>query len=136
MSTKLETPGPVLQSGVTGDQVTAGGTARLLARYGRGSCAHLSDVDLDRETRAFSVSQHVSTDTETDGGTTKIDVRIPTQLLERIDELYEERGYTSRSEAIRDALRDWVDPPIRLSEEALEDLKAEDRERILKKLSG
>ena len=35
----------------------------------------------------------------TDDGTTKIDVRVPTQLLDRIDELYEERGYTSRSES-------------------------------------
>lgn len=54
--------------------------------------------------------------------TTKIDVRVPRQLLEQIDEEYVERGYTSRSEAIRDALRAWVDPPIRLSEAVLEDL--------------
>ena len=73
----------------------------------------------------------MASDTEPDEGTTKIDVRVPTQLLDRIDELYEERGYTSRSEAIRDALRDWIDPPVRLSEETLKDLKVsrEQRER-------
>ena len=69
----------------------------------------------------------MSTDTdESDGGegegTTKIDVRVPTYLIEQIDEEYAERGYTSRSEAIRDALRAWVDPPVRLSEEFLEEL--------------
>ena len=69
--------------------------------------------------------------TDADDGTTKIDVRVPTQLLDLIDELYEQRGYTSRSEAIRDALRDWVDPPIHLSKEVLEDLAVsrEQRER-------
>ena len=50
----------------------------------------------------------MSTDTETDDETTKIDVRAPTQLLDPLDELYEERGYISRSEAIRD----WIDPPF------------------------
>lgn len=63
------------------------------------------------------------TDDSGDGrDTTKIDVRVPTQLLKQIDQQYAERGYTSRSEAIRDALRAWVDPPVRLSDEVLEDL--------------
>ena len=57
-----------------------------------------------------------------DDETTKIDVRVPTPLLERIDEEYERRGYTSRSEAVRDALRTWVDPPVRLTDDILEDL--------------
>lgn len=52
----------------------------------------------------------------------KIDVRVPAALLERIDDAYAERGYSSRSEAIRDALRDWVDPAAALSEEVLADL--------------
>jgi Arc/MetJ-type ribon-helix-helix transcriptional regulator len=56
-------------------------------------------------------------------GSTKIDVRVPQQLVEQIDAEYERRGYTSRSEAIRDALRAWVDPPVRLSEEVLDDLQ-------------
>lgn len=76
----------------------------------------------------------MSTDTgEPDGAedTTKINVRVPTELLETIDDEYAERGYTSRSEAIRDALRAWVDPPVRLSEEILADLEVsrEQRER-------
>ncbi|ADD03723.1 CopG domain protein [Natrialba magadii ATCC 43099] len=67
----------------------------------------------------------MSTDTSGDGngnGTTKIDVRVPSRLLEKIDEEYERRGDTSRSEAVRDALRDWIDPPTRLSDETLEEL--------------
>lgn len=74
----------------------------------------------------------MSTDTD-DGregdGSTKIDVRVPQKLVEQIDAEYEERGYTSRSEAIRDALRAWVDPPIRLSEEVLEDLETSRKQR-------
>jgi len=74
----------------------------------------------------------MSTDTD-DGreedGSTKIDVRVPQQLVEQIDAEYEERGYTSRSEAIRDALRAWVDPPIRLSEAVLEDLETSRKQR-------
>lgn len=62
-------------------------------------------------------------------GTTKIDVRVPTQLIEQIDEEYERRGYSSRSEAIRDALRSWADPPIRLSEDVLDDI-GQSREAI------
>ncbi len=72
--------------------------------------------------------------TQTDGSgdapdTTKIDVRVPTPLLEQIDEAYAERGYTSRSEAVRDALRAWVDPPVRLSEAVLGDLATSREER-------
>ena len=52
----------------------------------------------------------------------KIDVRVPASVLDAIDEEYAERGYASRSEAIRDALRDWLDPSSRLSEEILNDL--------------
>ena len=74
----------------------------------------------------------MSTDTD-DGregdGSTKIDVRVPQKLVEQIDAEYEERGYTSRSEAIRDALRAWVDPPIRLSEEVLEGLETSRKQR-------
>ncbi|WP_324666052.1 ribbon-helix-helix domain-containing protein [Haloarcula sediminis] len=62
-------------------------------------------------------------------GSTKIDVRVPQKLVERIDAEYEERGYTSRSEAIRDALRAWVDPPIRLSEAVLADLESSRKQR-------
>ena len=58
----------------------------------------------------------------------KINVRVPKSLLDRIDEEWERRGYASKSEAIRDALRDWVDPSVTLSEETLSDL-AESREQ-------
>ena len=65
----------------------------------------------------------------TDDNSTKIDVRVPQQLVEPIDAEYDERGYTSRSEAIRDALRAWVDPPIRLSEAVLKDLQTSRKQR-------
>lgn len=66
----------------------------------------------------------MSTDTdESTDGTTKINVRVPTELLEGIDETYEKRGYTSRSEAIRDALRDWLENPAPLSDEIVEALQ-------------
>lgn len=61
----------------------------------------------------------------------KIDVRVPSPVLEEIDEEYGRRGYTSRSEAIRDALRDWLNPSPELSDEILDDLEEsrEQRER-------
>ncbi|AKU09900.1 ribbon-helix-helix domain-containing protein [Haloferax gibbonsii] len=69
----------------------------------------------------------MSTDTDEgrndDGGTTKIDVRVPTAMVDAIDEEFARRGYTSRSEAVRDALRDWLNPPVQLSEETLADLQ-------------
>ena len=66
----------------------------------------------------------MSADSETsDGRMEKINVRVPESLLERIDEEWERRGYSSKSEAIRDALCDWLNPPARLSEETLDDLE-------------
>jgi Arc/MetJ-type ribon-helix-helix transcriptional regulator len=71
----------------------------------------------------------MSTDTDaSDDRTKEINVRVPETLLTEIDEEWERRGYASRSEAIGDALRDWVDPPATLSEETLADL-AESREQ-------
>jgi Predicted transcriptional regulators containing the CopG/Arc/MetJ DNA-binding domain and a metal-binding domain len=67
--------------------------------------------------------------TDNEPETTKIDVRVPTELLDQIDEEYHSRGYTSRSEAIRDALRAWVDPPVRLSDDVLADLAASREQR-------
>ncbi|MDS0284489.1 ribbon-helix-helix domain-containing protein [Haloarcula onubensis] len=64
-----------------------------------------------------------------DEDSTKIDVRVPQKLVKQIDAEYEGRGHTSRSEAIRDALRAWVDPPIRLSEAVLEDLETSRKQR-------
>lgn len=74
------------------------------------------------------VSHSMSTDTEDgDDRMDKIDVRVPAPLLEAIEDEYSRRGYSSRSAAIRDALRDWVNPSTRLSESAIEDL-AESRD--------
>ncbi|WP_136602637.1 ribbon-helix-helix domain-containing protein [Salinigranum halophilum] len=71
----------------------------------------------------------MSMDTDTgDNRMEKINVRVPAALLQRIDEEWERRGYSSKSAAIRDALRDWVNPPVTLSEETLRDLE-ESREQ-------
>ncbi|WP_318570925.1 ribbon-helix-helix domain-containing protein [Salinigranum marinum] len=71
----------------------------------------------------------MSTDTDQDNDRMeKINVRVPEVLLNRIDEEWERRGYPSKSEAIRDALHDWVNPPATLSEDTLADLE-ESRER-------
>lgn len=71
----------------------------------------------------------MSTDTDPgDDRMEKINVRVPESLMTQIDEEWERRGYSSKSEAIRDALRDWVNPPATLSENMLEDLE-ESREQ-------
>lgn len=71
----------------------------------------------------------MSTDTNAgDDRMEKINVRLPKPLLEQINEEWERRGYSSRSEAIRDALRDWANPTVTLSEETLDDLE-ESREQ-------
>lgn len=41
-------------------------------------------------------------------GVSRIGVSIDEDLLERFDEVREERGYSSRSEALRDAIRDFI----------------------------
>jgi len=60
----------------------------------------------------------MSTETEDgDDRMRKINVRVPEALLNRIDEEWEQRGYASKSAAIRDALREWANNPAGLSEE-------------------
>jgi len=74
----------------------------------------------------------MSTDTDSgDDRMEKINVRVPTALLDKVDEVWEERGYSSKSEFIRDALRDAVNPSVELSEEVLQQLaeSQEQRER-------
>ncbi|WP_302082137.1 ribbon-helix-helix domain-containing protein [Salinibaculum rarum] len=72
----------------------------------------------------------MSTDTDNgDDRMEKINVRVPSELLREIDEEYSRRGYASRSEAIRDALRDWVEPSAELSEEILADLERSRKQR-------
>jgi Arc/MetJ-type ribon-helix-helix transcriptional regulator len=72
----------------------------------------------------------MSTDSDagTDGEMEKINVRVPKTLLADINDVWEERGYANKSEFIRDALRDAVEPPTQLSEEALQHL-AKSREQ-------
>jgi len=71
----------------------------------------------------------MSADTDSgDDRMEKINVRVPEPLLEQIEAEWERRGYSSKSEAIRDALRDWVNPPVTLSEETLDELE-ESREQ-------
>jgi Arc/MetJ-type ribon-helix-helix transcriptional regulator len=71
----------------------------------------------------------MSTDTDSgDDRMEKINVRVPESLLTQIDEEWERRGYSSKSEAIRDALRDWVNPPATISDNTLDDLE-ESREQ-------
>ena len=66
----------------------------------------------------------MSTDTASDEDRMeKIDVRVPAGVLEALDEEYGRRGYASRSEAIRDALRDWLNPSPQLSDEVLDELE-------------
>jgi len=76
----------------------------------------------------------MSTDTDGTGDgerMEKIDVRVPGAVLDAIDDEYARRGYASRSEAIRDALRGWLNPSPELSDEILDDLATsrEQRER-------
>lgn len=47
-------------------------------------------------------------------------VRVPTKLIEEIDETWEERGFASRSEFLRQIIREGVYPSATLSDEALE----------------
>jgi len=35
-------------------------------------------------------------------------VSLPSDLLDRFDEIIEKRGYSSRSEALRDAIRNYI----------------------------
>ena len=62
-------------------------------------------------------------------GWEKIDVRVPSTVLDAIQSEYVRRGYSSRSEAVRDALRDWLNPSPELSEEILADLQESRKQR-------
>lgn len=55
----------------------------------------------------------------------KIDVRVPAAVLETVDKEYAQRGYASRSEAIRD----WLNPSPQLSEEMLVNLEESRKQR-------
>jgi metal-responsive CopG/Arc/MetJ family transcriptional regulator len=64
-------------------------------------------------------------------GSPQVNIRVPEQLLEEVDEVYEKRGYSNRSEFIRNAIRDALNPPIRLSDKALEEIE-ESKEELRK----
>jgi len=59
----------------------------------------------------------------------KIDVRVPSTVLDAIESEYQRRGYASRSEAVRDALREWLNPSPELSEETVADLQESRKQR-------
>lgn len=52
----------------------------------------------------------MSAETEDNGDMVKLNVKVPEQLLEEIDELAAELNYTNRSEFIREVLRDTTEP--------------------------
>lgn len=52
-----------------------------------------------------------------------VNVRIPVEMLEEMDGAVEERFFNSRSEFIRTAIRDALEPSVKLSREAKEALK-------------
>lgn len=52
----------------------------------------------------------MSADTDDEGEMVKLNVKVPKDLLEEIDELSEELDYTNRSEFIREVLRDTAEP--------------------------
>jgi metal-responsive CopG/Arc/MetJ family transcriptional regulator len=57
----------------------------------------------------------------------KVNLRLPEDFLADLDERWQEEGYSSRSEFMREALRDAV-YGSRLSKIALEDLLASERQ--------
>ena len=65
--------------------------------------------------------------TTTDGNDEKVNLRLPADFLADLDERWQEQGYNSRSEFMREALRDAV-YGTRLSRRALEDLLESERQ--------
>lgn len=66
-------------------------------------------------------------DTAADGNDEKVNLRLPKEFLADLDERWQEQGYNSRSEFMREALRDAV-YGTRLSKRALEDLLESERQ--------
>ena len=67
------------------------------------------------------------TDTADGDNDEKVNLRLPAAFLADMDERWQEDGYESRSEFMREALRDAV-YGTRLSRRALKDLAASDRQ--------
>jgi len=66
-------------------------------------------------------------DAAADDNDEKVNLRLPEDFLADLDEQWQERGYNSRSEFMREALRDSV-YGTRLSKRALEDLLESERQ--------
>lgn len=54
----------------------------------------------------------MATDSTDDPEMVKVDVKVTRQQKEEIDRIWRERGYPSRSEFVRDALRDATEPVL------------------------
>lgn len=65
--------------------------------------------------------------TTADGNDEKVNLRLPEEFLADMDTQWQEEGYNSRSEFMREALRDAV-YGTRLSKRALEDLIVSERQ--------
>lgn len=52
----------------------------------------------------------MSTDASDDGEMVKLNVKVPRELLDELDDLAEDLHYTNRSEFIREVLRDTTEP--------------------------
>jgi Arc/MetJ-type ribon-helix-helix transcriptional regulator len=66
-------------------------------------------------------------DATADGNDEKVNLRLPEDFLADLDERWQEQGYNSRSEFMREALRDAV-YGTRLTNRALEDLLESERQ--------
>jgi len=66
-------------------------------------------------------------DATADGNDEKVNLRLPEEFLADMDEQWQSEGYSSRSEFMREALRDAV-YGTRLSKRALGDLLASERQ--------
>ncbi len=64
---------------------------------------------------------------QSDGNDEKVNLRLPEAFLADMDERWQEQGYNSRSEFMREALRDAV-YGTRISKRALEDLLESERQ--------
>ncbi len=47
----------------------------------------------------------------------RISITIPTDLLRQFDEFYRKKGYTKRSEAVRDAIRQFINEQLWIDEQ-------------------
>lgn len=66
-------------------------------------------------------------DAAADGNDEKVNLRLPEEFLADLDERWKEEGYNSRSEFMRESLRDAV-YGTRLSKRALEDVLESERQ--------